>query len=382
MTNKLKATRVNITRLVNTKTARKEKRNGRDVIIVPSATMPNDIVMNGVKYPAKEIEKSYLSLNRSPAPLNHPMVNGKFVSSRDPEGLNQGWIGAWNENARYENGKVYLDKVIDVQKANESEGGRRVLEAIEKGEPVHTSTGLLAHLEFVQNSDEYEAIAHNIEFDHDAILLDYEGAATPDQGVGLFVNSSGSLEEIDVINSIWDDADRDMDWAIESIARALERKAKVPLLERLKAAVTDAFGLGAETTTNQEETEMSKEELDKLSGKVDALTESLKDIGKTITDGVAEAFTNALKPLVDAQEAVLANAKAEEEAEKNGLIDKIVKANILDEATAKETAMPVLRALANNIKETPTAAPVRPGVVANTSGIVTKFKAPSVKKEA
>lgn len=382
MPNKLKATRVNITRLVNTKTARKEKRNGREVIIVPSATMPNDIVMNGVKYPAKEIEKSYLSLNRSPAPLNHPMVNGKFVSSRDPEGLNQGWIGAWNENARYENGKVYLDKVIDVQKANESEGGRRVLEAIEKGEPVHTSTGLLAHLEFVQNNDEYEAIAHNIEFDHDAILLDFEGAATPDQGVGLFVNSSGSLEEIDVINSIWDDADRDMDWAIESIARALERKAKVPLLERLKAAVTDAFGLGAETTTNQEETEMSKEELDKLSGKVDALTESLKDIGKTITDGVAEAFTNALKPLVDAQEAVLANAKAEEEAEKNGLIDKIVKANILDEATAKETAMPVLRALANNIKENPTAAPVRPGVVANTSGIVTKFKAPSVKKEA
>lgn len=382
MTNKLKATRVNITRLVNTKTARKEKRNGREVIIVPSATMPNDIVMNGVKYPAKEIEKSYLSLNRSPAPLNHPMVNGKFVSSRDPEGLNQGWIGAWNENARYENGKVYLDKVIDVQKANESEGGKRVLEAIEKGEPVHTSTGLLAHLEFVQNNDEYEAIAHNIEFDHDAILLDFEGAATPDQGVGLFVNSSGSMEEIDVINSLWDDADRDMDWAIESIARALERKAKVPLLERLKAAVTEAFGLGAETTTNQEETEMSKEELDKLSGKVDALTESLKDIGKTITDGVAEAFTNALKPLVDAQEAVLANAKAEEEAEKNGLIDKIVKANILDEATAKETAMPVLRALANNIKENPTAAPVRPGVVANTSGIVTKFKAPSVKKEA
>lgn len=382
MTNKLKATRVNITRLVNTKTARKEKRNGRDVIVVPSATMPDDIVMNGVKYPAKEIEKSYLSLNRSPAPLNHPMVNGKFVSSRDPEGLNQGWIGAWNENARYENGKVYLDKVIDVQKANESEGGKRVLEAIEKGEPVHTSTGLLAHLEFVQNNDEYEAIAHNIEFDHDAILLDFEGAATPDQGVGLFVNSSGSMEEIDVINSLWDDADRDMDWAIESIARALERKAKVPLLERLKAAVTEAFGLGAETTTNQEETEMSKEELDKLSGKVDALTESLKDIGKTITDGVAEAFTNALKPLVDAQEAVLANAKAEEEAEKNGLIDKIVKANILDEATAKETAMPVLRALANNIKETTTAAPVRPGVVANTSGIVTKFKAPSVKKEA
>lgn len=380
MTNKLKATRVNVTRLTNTKVARKEKRNGRDVIVIPSATMPDDIIMNGIKYPGKEIEKSYLSLNRSPAPLDHPMVNGKFVSARDPEGINVGWIGAWNENARYENGRVFLDKVIDVQRANESEGGKRVLAAVEKGEPIHTSTGLLAHLEFVKN-EEYEALAHNIEFDHDAILLDYEGAATPEQGVGIFVNSSGAAEEIDVINSVWEEADREMDWAVESIARALEKRAKAPLYERLKAAITEAFSaFGAETTTNQEEAEMSKE-LDELSAKVDALTESMKDIGKTITDGVAQAFTNALKPLVDAQEATLANAKAQEEAEKNGLIDKVVKANLLDEATAKETPLGVLKALTNNIKEPSEAARIRPGMVQNQSegGVVAKFKAPASK---
>lgn len=382
MADKLKATRVNVTRVLNTKAAKKEKRNGRDVIVVPSATMPNDIVMNGIKYPAAEIKKSYQSLNRSPAPLDHPVVNGKFVSARDPEGINIGWIGAWNENARYENGKVYLDKVIDVARANESEGGKRVLEAIEKGKPVHTSTGLLAHLETVANNDEYRAVAHDIEFDHDAILLDFAGAATPEQGVGLFVNSEGKTEDVEVINSVWEDSDREMDWAIESIARALEKRAKVPLLERMKAAVTEAFGLGAETTANQEEAEMSKEEIDKLSAKVDALTESLGGIGKTITDGIATAFTNALKPLVDAQEAVLANAKAAEEAEKNGLIDKVVKANLLDEAAAKDAPISTLKALAANIKDQ-TAAPVRPGVVVNNTGTVSKFKVPVAdKKEA
>src|SRR5690606_31788859 len=133
-------------------------------------------------------------------------------------------IGAWNENVRRENGKVYLDKIIDVEIANRSEGGKRVLEAIEKGKPIHTSTGLLANLEPVEE-DDVDAVARNIEFDHDAILLDFAGAATPEQGVGMFVNSSGEQEEVEVINSIWEDADREMDWAMDSIVRALEKKA-------------------------------------------------------------------------------------------------------------------------------------------------------------
>lgn len=170
--------RVNVRTLANTKAVRKEKRNGRDVVIVPSATLPDDIIMNGIKYPAAEISKSFAGLNRTPAPLGHPMINGKFVSARDPEGLNIGYIGAWNENVRRENGRVFLDKVIDVEVANRSQGGKDVLAAIEKGEPVHTSTGLLANLEAVTNAADHKHIARNIEFDHDAILLGEVGAAT------------------------------------------------------------------------------------------------------------------------------------------------------------------------------------------------------------
>lgn len=384
MSDKNRSVRVNVTRVLNTKAAKKEKRNGRDVLIVPSATMPDDIVMNKIKYPADEIKKSYHTLDKSPAPLNHPTVNGKFVSAKSPEGINIGWIGAWNENVRYEKGKVYLDKVIDIEVANRSAEGKRVLEAVEKGKPVHTSTGLVAHLKEVKNNKEIEAEAFNLEFDHDAILLDFAGAATPEQGVGMFVNSSGEQEEVEVINSVWEEsADRELDWAVDSIARALERKARVPLLERIKAAITEAFtGSGAETTVNQEDAEMSKEEIDKLSGKVDALTETLNSLGKTITDGVATAFTNALKPLVDAQEKVLANEKAKEEAEKVELIDKIVKANLLDEATAKETPLVTLKALANNAKVTVPAAGIRPGSVQNQNGgVVAQFKAPSAEKK-
>lgn len=376
-----KAIRVNVTRVLNTKGAKKEKRNGRDVYVVPSATMPDDIIMNKVKYPAEEIKKAYHTLERTPAPLDHPTVNGKFVSARDPEGINKGWIGAWNENVRQEKGKVYLDKIIDIEIANQSDRGKRVLEAIEKGKPVHTSTGLLAHMEEVKDGKDHTMVAHDIEFDHDAILLDFVGAATPEQGVGLFVNSDGKTEDVEVINSIWEDADRELDWALDSIVRSLEKKARFPIVEKVKAAILEAFGSGAETTaTNQEEAEMSKE-FDDLSAKVNALTESVNGIGKTIVDGVSTAFANALKPLVDAQTAVLANEKAKEEAEKGDLITKVVKANLLTEAVAKDTPLATLKHLAANVKDE-NAAPIRPGTPLSAAN-VSAFKPPvAEKKEA
>lgn len=378
----MKHTRVNITRVLNTKAAKKEKRNGRDVIIVPSATLPDDVIMNRIKYPKDEIKKSFKGLEKAPAPFNHPTVNGKFVSAKSPEGINQGWIGAWNENVRQENGRVFLDKIIDVEVANRSPEGKRVLEAIEKGKPIHTSTGLVGVLEKVNDAKDHDSVIRNMEFDHDAILLDFAGAATPEQGVGIFVNSDGSTEEVEVVNSIWEDADRELDWALDSIVRSLEKKARFPIVEKIKAAITEAFsGSGAEATANQEEAEMSKT-IDELSAQVTALTESMNKLGTTIVEGVSGAFTNALKPLVDAQTAVLANEKAKEEAEKATLIDKVVKANLLTEDVAKETPMGTLKALVANLKEPDPAAPIRPGHVANAGGVVAKFKAPSAEKGA
>lgn len=342
-----KQVRVNIRTVANVAAVRREKRNGRDVVIVPSATLPDDIVMNGsagpILYPADEIAKSFRGLERTPAPLGHPMVNEKFVSARDPEGINIGWIGAWNENVRQENGRVMLDKVIDVERANQSEGGKAVLAAVNAGGPVHTSTGILCLLEAANGDVNYKYIAREIVFDHDAILLDQEGAATPEQGVGMLVNAKGEQEEIEVINSAIDDAERDLDWAVDSLARALERRRKAGVLDRMKAAILEALGFSErETSTNAKEDVMSEKELNELSKKVDALSESVGKIG----EAVGTAVTNALKPLVDAQTEFVANQKAKDEAELNELREKIVKANLLDEATAKELTLNAARSLA------------------------------------
>lgn len=345
----MKQVRVNVSTIVNASKIRREKRNGRDVIIVPSATMPDDIIMNGsggpILYPAAEIEKAYAGLERTPAPLGHPMVNGKFVSARDPEGLTQGWIGAWNENVRRENGRVLLDKVIDVTVANQSEGGKSVLAAIDKQAPIHTSTGLLMMME-VANAADHKFVARDMVFDHDAILLSGPGAATPEQGVGMFVNSAG--DEIDVINSeLADSLDRELTWAAESILRAVERKEQEPLLERLKSFMMRIVQGGPTPDAtegdalNAEEEQMDKAQFDALMAKVEALSASP---GVT-EEKVAEIVGNALKPVLDAQEASAKAAAERAEADRLELVNKVVNAGILDEATAKDAAAPVLNAL-------------------------------------
>lgn len=338
--------RVNIRSVANTKSVRREKRNGRDVVIVPSATLPDDIVMNGIMYPADEIAKSFAGLERTPAPLGHPTINGKFVSAKDPEGINLGWIGAWNENIRRENGRVFLDKVIDVEMAGRSEGGKRVLNAIEKGEPVHTSTGLFALLEAANGDVPYKNIAREIEFDHDAILLDEDGAATPKQGVGMMVNSKGENQEIEVINSsLTEDIDREIDWAGSRLVEALKRRESVGTWERMKAAILEGLGFSErEPSTNRKEDDMpvSDEQFKALSDEVKTLSEGMTKIGETISNAV----TSALKPVLDAQNEMVANTKAKEEAEKAELVEKVVKANMLTEAVAKELTLNALKELA------------------------------------
>jgi hypothetical protein len=343
-----KTVRVNILSVANAAAVRKEKRNGRDVVIVPSATLPDNVIMNGVLYPADEIAKGFKGLERTPAPLGHPKINGKFVSARDPEGINLGHIGAWNENVRQEGGRVLLDKVIDVEVAGRTEGGKAVLAAIAKGGPINTSTGLLARMEDVANAKDHKRIARDFAFDHDAILLHEAGAATPEQGVGMLVNEKGEQEEIEVINSsLVEDADREIDWAGTRLVEALKRRDSVGTWERMKTAILEAVGFSErEPSANEKEADMtvSKEQFDALSAKVDTLSEALKP--DALATAIGNAVATAVKPLTDAHTEVLANQKAKDDAELTDLVGKIVKANLMDEASAKELTLNAARALA------------------------------------
>lgn len=218
---------VNVAAKVRNADIRRIMHNNREHIIVPSYTLPDECIMNGGRYPAEEIEKAHKSLEGTLAPIGHPTLNGAFVPANTAEAINAHHVGAWNKTVERNNGRVYIEKWIDVQTAEQSEHGRALLAAIEEGKPIHTSTGLICQREMVSNQASHTWVARNMQFDHDAILFDEPGAATPEEGVGLMVNKAEF-----VVNAV----------APEMVTNAILTSSYRQKNEALGAAIRERFG--------------------------------------------------------------------------------------------------------------------------------------------
>lgn len=203
---------VHCSSLVNKTAVRREDVDGVEHIVVSSFTLPDNVVMNGILYPAEEINKSYKSLERTLAPVEHPTdADGNFISANDPTAIHNFHAGAFNVNVEKKNGRIHIEKYINVQEAMKSERGRRLLDRIEELEtnenprPIHTSTGVFLEINTLEEPQtnafghKYNSVASNMVFDHDAILLDSIGAAQPHQGVGMAVNAEGDTIEVEVV---------------------------------------------------------------------------------------------------------------------------------------------------------------------------------------
>ncbi|MEQ9830560.1 hypothetical protein [Pectobacterium versatile] len=189
---------VNLTVRVNSASIRRETYNGREHIVIPSYTLPANVIMNKEYYPESEIDAHYRGLEGTLAPLGHPAVNGHHVSAFSPEGINIGHIGAFNRNVKKSGNRVFVEKWVDIDVANRTDGGRELLERvsqIERGDdvpPIHTSVAVFR--ERSEAPDDLKAqgadwVVKIHAMDHDAILLHEVGAATPEQGVGMMVNA-------------------------------------------------------------------------------------------------------------------------------------------------------------------------------------------------
>lgn len=221
-----KEARVNMRVSVNHAAIRYETHNGREHMVIPSFTLPDGVVMNGGMYPHDEIEKSYKSLEGTLAPLSHPQVDGDYVAANQAEAINAHHIGAWNRNVKRIGNRVALEKWVDIEFAKTTEGGRQLIEAVNNGSPIHTSTGIFLNREMTPNADGYGWIARDMTFDHDAILLHEVGAATPEDGVGMMVNKTL------VINSVVPTVNDD-----EALKDSYGDK-----LSLLSAAISERFG--------------------------------------------------------------------------------------------------------------------------------------------
>jgi hypothetical protein len=368
---------VNFVSKVNASGIKRETRGGIEYIILPSKTLPADTVMNNGLYPKEERDKSYLGLNGTHAPLGHPKnTNEQHISATDPDAVTNGYIiGAKNENVRLNEqlDVIEVDKAIPVAEAMKSDKGRDLLNRINmlekgKGEPIHTSTGVFLEVEQLEEpktneqGDRYTWIASNMNWDHDAILLDEIGANQPHQNVGIFANHDGQE-----IESIFVNVDIAEDEGVGTIDK------DDALLSKIKAYVNKLFANNKKDNyneidiqTNEGVDPMRETMIAALSAKgisvnadisnADLLAkynESLAaNAGDSEDDSKLDAVVNSVAALNARFDKLEQKANAEQEAEKAELVSKVVahKAFGLNEDAAKSMQVEALQAMVNSIK--------------------------------
>lgn len=381
---------VNVTTKVNSQAIRRETYNGREHLILPSYTLPANVVMNGGLYSASEIDAHYQGLEGTLAPLGHPTVDGQFVSAFSPEGINAGHIGAWNRNVKKSGNRVYAEKWVDTTVANQSEGGRELLErvaAIGRGEdvpPIHTSVAVF--LEQLEANEEQKAqgiewVAKINSMDHDAILLHEVGAAQPEQGVGLMVNADQAKTLKGNSGALIGESYRERERRLEQAAR--EKFATGPDDYAWIADFTEAQAIvirnggdaqvygytneGGKITFDDAGSKVARQESwvaiaankfkslftpqeapainHQTEGDMPLTKEELEQIGSMVSEAVATNTEKAIKPLsdkVDAlqanqdklSETLTANSRAEEQTMRDAV--KAVHGEIIANALAGE----------------------------------------------
>lgn len=200
--------RVHLLSAVN---ARNVARDGSTYTIRDVCGAVDGIVMNAMLYPGDQLATAAPTLEGKPAPAGHPKnAAGQFISAVNGEALASAWIGSYARNARHEGGRTLVDVIVNAAQAQASDAGKALLARLDAAidgtstEPIHVSTGLLCE---VVNADgesrgkKYQRIATNIQYDHLAILLNEQGAGTPADGVGMFLNAAGKPEEVETADA-------------------------------------------------------------------------------------------------------------------------------------------------------------------------------------
>lgn len=176
------------------------------------------IVMNGMLYPADQLENGVPTLEDKPAPAGHPRNSaGHYISATNGEALQSAYIGSICKNARHTAGRTLADVVVNEAQAKATPAGASLIERLDaaiagtNSAPIHVSTGLFCdevHASGESMGKKYNRIATNIRYDHLAILLNESGAGTPEQGVGMFLNSAGQPEEVETVTVNTEPADK------------------------------------------------------------------------------------------------------------------------------------------------------------------------------
>ncbi|EBS5544570.1 hypothetical protein DUV09_01155 [Salmonella enterica subsp. enterica serovar Braenderup] len=366
---------IHVNTKVNSQTIRREIYNGREHVVIPSYTLPANVIMNREFYPEAEITANYQSMEGTIAPLGHPTVDGRNVSAFSPEGLCTNFIGAWNRNVSLKGNRVYSEKWVDVERAMQSPGGQRLMERIsslesgDSSEPIWSSVAVYreqipAPEELKKQGADWVVKIHSI--DHDAILLDEPPAAGPEKGVGLMVNADQAISLQPNSGALIGESYREREQRLDRAAKAKfapgeNEYAWVADFTDSQAVIVrngggaEVFGYksdGGVITFDDTGTAVARQESwvaivankfkslftpqeqpatnHKTEGDMPLTKEELEQLGSMVSESVATNTEKAIKPLaekVDALQAnqqqlaetLTANSRAEEKAKREAV---------------------------------------------------------------
>ncbi|EDE3909148.1 hypothetical protein BTG24_24005 [Salmonella enterica subsp. enterica serovar Give] len=366
---------IHVNTKVNSQTIRREIYNGREHVVIPSYTLPANVIMNREFYPEAEITANYQSMEGTIAPLGHPTVDGRNVSAFSPEGLCTNFIGAWNRNVSLKGNRVYSEKWVDVERAMQSPGGQRLMERIsslesgDSSEPIWSSVAVYreqipASEELKKQGADWVVKIHSI--DHDAILLDEPPAAGPEKGVGLMVNADQAISLQPNSGALIGESYRECEQRLDRAAKAKfapgeNEYAWVADFTDSQAVIVrngggaEVFGYksdGGAITFDDTGTAVARQESwvtivankfkslftpqeqpatnHKTEGDMPLTKEELEQLGSMVSEAVATNTEKAIKPLaekVDALQAnqqqlaetLTANSRAEEKAKREAV---------------------------------------------------------------
>jgi hypothetical protein len=176
------------------KSIRQEEFRGRTYTVIPVVAIV-ETVLQGANSPAPELAlasefgKFPQSWNGRPVVLNHPSINGVFVSASIPSVLEDYAFGTMF-NAYVDQKKLLVEAWIDDERVAELGGEfAEVLTRANAGEEIEVSVG--AYLDVIKHRGElngrtYEGVWQNVVPDHLAILSKgSKGACTNADGCGM-----------------------------------------------------------------------------------------------------------------------------------------------------------------------------------------------------
>jgi hypothetical protein len=187
---------------------RNETLMGREYLVLPVVALQEGVLQgaNAEKpefVPARVFEKFPSAWNNRPIVMNHPKIQGVFVSANSPDVL-QDWAFGYIFNSRVEDKKLKQEAWIDVARAKELGGDfQEVIDRANAGDIIEISTGLF--VDVVTQYGTYEGKTYynvwddNLIPDHLAMLSKgVQGACSVEDGCGApRLNSAAEMRLVE-----------------------------------------------------------------------------------------------------------------------------------------------------------------------------------------